>query len=76
MIPAHQREPDTEGYVNGGGIRCPFCKSESTEGGDNPEFDGGFVTAESHCLECGAEWVDTFSLVGVEISKRPEGLMA
>lgn len=52
-------------YIKAGGVHCPYCKA-----GDHLEcsrFDVGFGEAHQRisCGACGADWVDSYKLVGV-----------
>ena len=50
-------------YAEAGGIICPYCKSNSIEGG-KAEFEGDTVYANVTCLDCEKEWTDQFTLTG------------
>jgi len=50
-------------YSENGGNRCPVCRSDKVESG-NIEADGAAAWSNCSCGECGAEWVDIYSLVG------------
>lgn len=59
-------------YVAAGGNRCPFCKSTNVTS-DSLDADGSTATANCDCLDCGEEWVDTYTLTGVEQSDELSG---
>ena len=42
--------------------RCPFCKSEEID--STAGFDG--VTQPFVCLDCKRQWIDHYTLTGVE----------
>ena len=51
-------------YIKKGGVRCPNCTSDNLNGG-SIEIDGGCAYQGVCCLDCAAEWVDEYKLVGV-----------
>lgn len=60
------REPMTpEQYVELGGIRCPFCGSQSIDGGPF-EADAGGATQEVGCNDCNKTWLDVHTLIKYE----------
>lgn len=50
-------------YLDSGGTRCPSCKAGNVEGG-NIDVDMLYVRQPCWCTECGAQWVDTYTLDG------------
>lgn len=60
------REPMTiEQYVEVGGTRCPFCRSQSFTGGA-VEFDAGYAHQENDCADCDRSWRDVYMLIKYE----------
>lgn len=52
-------------YIRSGGVKCPHCESTEIEA-DRVDCDDAIGTANVKCLDCKAEWVDMWKLVGVE----------
>jgi len=48
------------------GLNCPKCESTSIHA-RLPEADGALVYRENYCTECGAEWVEYFDVVEIEM---------
>jgi hypothetical protein len=55
--------------------KCPCCGATETEVAQAPDYTQDSGIAEVYvvgvCLECGAEWGETYSLVGVEVLTEP-----
>lgn len=63
---ASLRKPmTTEQYVETGGTRCPFCRSQNCEG-EPVEFDAGYALQEVGCNDCGRAWRDVYTLTSYE----------
>lgn len=56
-------------YLQAGGSFCPICKSSDITGG-SIDMEGSKVYQTVSCLECGASWVDEFTLTGVDIDEN------
>jgi formate dehydrogenase maturation protein FdhE len=53
---------DKEQYIKTKGLTCPFCGSESIEGGF-VEIDTGKALQEIACNQCRSKWQDVYELV-------------
>lgn len=51
-------------YIAQGGVCCPFCMSTDIEGG-SVEIEEGRAIQGIACSECEEEWVDVYTLVGI-----------
>jgi ssDNA-binding Zn-finger/Zn-ribbon topoisomerase 1 len=51
-------------YVQGGGVRCPYCQSQELEAGQG-EFDADFAWVTVTCTDCGEEWHEVFHLATI-----------
>lgn len=51
-------------YLNGLGVKCPYCGSEDIQG-DSFEVDAGRLYQPVSCLSCGQRWHDGYSLDSV-----------
>jgi len=51
-------------YIEGSGVRCPFCKSDDIEAGP---FDGETSSCPVTCNRCGKEWDDCYTLTGIQV---------
>jgi hypothetical protein len=52
-------------YLENKGLVCPFCSCETFEcnlGTNN----GDLMEIKTRCLDCKAEWIDMYSLVGIK----------
>jgi len=58
-------------YVEKRGLACPFCKSASLEW-DEIEVDGTDAQQEVYCHNCGAAWLDVYSLSGYAVVTWPD----
>jgi len=48
-------------YIEGGGVRCPFCGKDNLEGGSfNSECCYSWQNV--NCVDCGSEWQDVFQI--------------
>lgn len=54
-----------EEYVSGKGLLCPFCGSESIQGGFI-QVEAGVALQEMGCARCENRWQDIYRLVGFE----------
>lgn len=54
-------------YIESGFNHCPLCKSDDIET-DKAEFHGNSATQNVRCMDCGAEWEDTYILSNIEIT--------
>ncbi len=54
-----------EEYVEAGGLQCPYCKSDDIAG-QSFDGEGRHVWSVIHCNECGADWMDIYTLTGFE----------
>ena len=52
-----------EMYISRCGVHCPVCDSDDIEGGP-VEIDAGYASQEVMCNNCGADWVDGYTLTG------------
>lgn len=52
-------------YIRNYGLKCPYCESTSLDS-DRVDVDHNVGHANVTCLDCKAEWVDVWRLVGVE----------
>lgn len=57
------------GYVMGKWAHCPKCGSEQIQG-DSIEIDGNSAWQKVGCLDCDAEWIDTYTLSDVQTLNR------
>ena len=60
-----------EQYVEHDGNHCPVCSGVDFSGGAI-EIAAGSATQEINCHECGASWVDTYTLTGYAELEQPE----
>jgi len=51
-------------YVEDQGGYCPYCKSHQYEGG-SLDFEAGSIYQKMTCNDCGAGWVDCYTLSNV-----------
>jgi len=54
-----------QAYLDSGGIHCPYCGSEQTEG-RAVEIDAGKARQPMACLACNREWTDVYTLQDVQ----------
>lgn len=54
----------TQTYIKAGGAKCIVCPGTNIEGG-SVEIDAGGASQSVHCTDCGASWVDEYTLSGV-----------
>lgn len=64
-LTALRKPMTTEQYVETGGTRCPFCRSQNLDGGPF-EADAGGATQEVGCNDCGKSWLDVHTLIKYE----------
>jgi hypothetical protein len=55
---------DKNAYIKGEGLACPFCGSESVQGGF-VQIEAGKGFQEMSCAECEGAWQDVYQLVDV-----------
>jgi predicted Zn-ribbon and HTH transcriptional regulator len=55
-----------EMYLTRRGVKCPVCGSEVVEGGLDIDLDGSELRQGARCRECDSEWVDVYTLTGIE----------
>ncbi len=56
-------------YVMSKWSHCPKCGSEQIQG-DSIEIDGNIAWQRVGCLDCDAEWIDTYTLSDVQTLNR------
>jgi len=54
-----------DAYIKNGYAKCPFCKSDSIEGG-SIDVDGNETWQKVRCLDCDRVWNDLYKLYDVE----------
>lgn len=55
-----------QAYLDNGAVKCPKCGSDNIEA-NHWNNDGGLTaTQECGCLNCDAEWLDVYNLVGIQ----------
>jgi len=54
-----------EEYIEAGGLLCPYCRSNGITG-QGFDGEGRSVWSEIHCINCGADWMDLYTLTGFE----------
>jgi hypothetical protein len=65
-MPAVELSPEQEAeYISNRGSKCPICRSDNLEGG-SLDVDGPVARVEATCLDCDAEWIDIYTLSGIE----------
>ena len=57
-----KKELTPKQYAKLGGVHCPIC--EGTIEGSSVDICEGGAVQECVCLDCGAEWRDTYTLNG------------
>ena len=50
-----------QSYLEGAGVRCPFCDGDQIEGGP-VEIDAGRAYQPISCLKCDRRWTDIYML--------------
>jgi len=55
---------DKDTYIKAKGLRCPFCESESIEGGFI-QVEAGEAFQDMSCSQCEGKWQDVYRLVDV-----------
>lgn len=50
---------------------CPFCKEDDLIG-DSVEVAGDTATQMVSCSDCGAAWVDNYTLTDITVTDEPE----
>ena len=53
-----------QAYIKNKGTLCPFCGTESVQGGF-VEIEAGKAFQDMNCTECGGDWQDVYQLVDV-----------
>lgn len=56
-------------YVESSGVKCPNCEDTDLSS-DDMDFGGSEVIVNIVCENCGAYWVDVYSLVGYDNLER------
>ena len=56
-------------YLSRAGVWCPYCGGADVASG-KPDCDGDSGWANVECENCGAEWVDRWSLTGIEAADK------
>lgn len=59
-------------YIANKGRNCPFCGSAAMNA-DRLDFGSEVVTSNVTCLKCHKQWVDLFTLTGIEQREKPYG---
>ena len=62
-------EKDKLAYVEGRGLRCPYCASQDIRA-DGMDVDGSTAWQEVSCNFCQKKWTDLFTLTGITV-RRP-----
>ena len=62
---------DKDTYIKAKGLRCPFCESESIEGGFI-QVEAGEAFQDMSCSQCQGKWQDVYRLVDVTPLGREE----
>lgn len=57
-------EQERKDYLEGRGGRCPFCGSDSIDGG-SLDVDGPEAYQEVSCNDCPGRWRDIYTLTNV-----------
>lgn len=57
-------------YLEKKGVRCPYCFSDNICSGEI-DADGATATAIVECNNCYQEWMDTWTLTGVDTYASP-----
>jgi predicted Zn-ribbon and HTH transcriptional regulator len=52
-------------YLANKATRCPICKSDMIEDTNDVQAYGLEASVSVRCDECGAEWAETFRVVGI-----------
>ena len=55
-------------YLKSGGDYCPFCGSQRITS-DQLQINGEIGYRNTTCQNCDAQFVDTFTLTGVEVAE-------
>lgn len=55
---------DIQTYIKNKGVSCPFCETESIQGGFL-EIEAGRASQEMSCIESGRDWQDVYQLVDI-----------
>lgn len=62
------KEDITREYLHNNGLKCPFCgKGPLSSGSPDPDIMEGKITQEIKCLQCGEEWLDVYTLTGIDL---------
>lgn len=60
-------------YIENNGTKCPFCNSNSIEGGF-VESGSGQASQPMECKDCGTSWTDVYTLTNVvNVQKYKKG---
>lgn len=53
-------------YVKGGGVSCPFCRSQNINPHESPQSnESGEMEQTIECKNCYRQWTDTYSITSV-----------
>ena len=51
---------------------CPFCGSEEITSASDPTVEeGDEIVQDISCSNCGAYWLDTYTLTGITVIRPP-----
>ena len=56
--------------ARGGGI-CPFCRHEEPDF-DSILIDGDMATQGATCGDCGAQWIEEYTMSGYSVTRPPD----
>ena len=65
-------------YRAEGGTACPVCRSRRLTSDTSLHADRPSLVfyLNRRCIECGAEWIESFSLMGIDLLYLPQSLHA
>ena len=58
-------EEQKQEYINTSFTKCPFCKSDQTEG-SSINIDSNSAWQKITCLHCDKQWNDIYTLTDIE----------
>ena len=58
-----------EQYLSGW-MRCPICQCEDIRAEDAGETIDNKMTQQISCYDCGASWIDIYTLMDIELVNR------
>lgn len=53
-------------YLKRSGTHCPYCDDNQVEGVSGVEIDGGGAWQRVRCTNCHKEWLDVYTLTGIQ----------